>query len=243
MHQRRNSHPFFQSIFAIVFIFFYSCAEENKSANENRSQTSQENQAETKPAEQTSSVGSITPENTLSDQLQHETTQKTEKNKLQDQSIANSDKQKKKDVVVIEEIPPSTVDLTKESNNQEMSMVDAGPPPPPQEIGEDAIYDFVSEMPVFPGGEEARLLYIQKNTIYPEPERLNGIQGKVYVSFVVEKDGSISNVVLLRGISGGPGLNKEAMRVVKSFPKFSPGKLDGKIVRTRMNLPVHFKLS
>ena len=243
MHQRRISNPIFQSIFAIVFLFFYSCADENKDVAGAQVQTPQENQADPKPVAQPSSEGSIAPENTLSDQLQHETKQKTENNKLQDPSINNSGKKKKKDEVVIEEIPPSIVTLSEENIHQETSMVDAGPPPPPQGKGEDDIYDFVSDMPVFPGGEEARLLYIQKNTIYPEPERSNGIQGKVYVSFVVEKDGSISNVVLLRGINGGPGLNKEAMRVVKSFPKFIPGKMNGKIVRTRMNLPVQFKIS
>lgn len=243
MKKRSVLYLLLRSTVALVFLFFYSCAGENKASEGIPAQTPQEKQAETKPAEQQSPESSIAPESTASDQLQQETKQKTTDNKLQDQSITNSDKQKKKDVVVIEEIPPSTVDLTKETNNQEMSMVDAGPPPPPQGKGEDVIYDFVSEMPLFPGGEEARLLYVQKNTIYPEPERLNGIQGKVYVSFVVEKDGSISNVELLRGINGGPGLNKEALRVVKSFPKFIPGKMNGEIVRTRMNLPVQFKIS
>ena len=81
------------------------------------------------------------------------------------------------------------------------------------------------------------------NLIYPEMEKENGIQGTVYVGFVVEKDGSITNVKVMRGVSGGPGLSKAAESAVKKLKKFeTPAKNDGKLVRYQYTLPVKFKL-
>ena len=82
--------------------------------------------------------------------------------------------------------------------------------------------------------------YVAKNIKYPQIARETGIQGRVFVSFVVEPDGSISNVKLLRGIGGG--CDEEAMRVIKSLPKWKPGKQRGKAVRVSYQIPVFFKL-
>lgn len=102
------------------------------------------------------------------------------------------------------------------------------------------VYDVVEVMPQFPGGQTAMLKYIMENIKYPKQIMEEGIQGRVTVSFIVEKDGRVSNVRLLRSVQ--PLLDKEAVRVVKSMPKWSPGKQNGKPVRVRFNLPVMFKL-
>ena len=102
------------------------------------------------------------------------------------------------------------------------------------------VFDVVEVMPQYPGGQIAMMKYIMENMKYPEQAMKEGIQGRVTVSFIVEKDGSISDVKPV--LSVHPLLNKEAVRVVKSMPKWSPGKHNGKPVRVRFNLPVMFKL-
>ena len=103
------------------------------------------------------------------------------------------------------------------------------------------VYDVVEVMPQFPGGQIAMLKYSMENIKYPEQAMKEGIQGRVAVRFIVEKDGRVSNVRLLRSVQ--PSLDKEAIRVVKSMPKWTPGKHNGKPVRVRFNVPVMFKLN
>ena len=105
----------------------------------------------------------------------------------------------------------------------------------------DMLFSVVEVMPQYPGGQIAMLKYIMENIKYPEQAMKKGIQGRVVVSFIVEKDGRISNVRLLRSVESS--LDKEAVRVVKSMPKWSPGKQNGKPVRVRFNVPVMFKLN
>ncbi len=100
----------------------------------------------------------------------------------------------------------------------------------------------VEQMPGFPGGDGEMMKYIQKNVQYPQVEKEAGISGTCYVTFVVEKDGSITDVKVLRGVSGGPGCDKEAMRVVKSMPTWKAGKQNGREVRVQFNLPIKFTL-
>lgn len=101
-------------------------------------------------------------------------------------------------------------------------------------------FNFVEELPLFPGGQEALMKFWTTNLIYPDLEKENGVQGNVYVSFVVNKLGEVVSVKVIRGVS--KGLDNEAIRVVKMMPKWRPGKQNGKIVNTRYNLPVRFKL-
>ena len=103
------------------------------------------------------------------------------------------------------------------------------------------VYDVVEVMPQFPGGQIAMMKYIMENIKYPKQIMEEGIQGRVTVIFIVEKDVRVSNVRLLRSVQ--PSLDKEAIRVVKSMPKWTPGKHNGKPVRVRFNLPVMFKLN
>ena len=105
----------------------------------------------------------------------------------------------------------------------------------------DMLFDVVEVMPQYPGGQIAMMKYIMENMKYPEQAMKKGIQGRVAVSFIVEKDGSISDVKPI--LSVHPLLNKEAVRVVKSMPKWTPGKQNGKPVRVRFNIPVMFKLN
>ena len=105
----------------------------------------------------------------------------------------------------------------------------------------DMVFDVVEVMPQFPGGQIAMMKYIMENMKYPKQAMKEGIQGRVTVRFIVEKDGSISDVKPI--LSVHPLLNKEAVRVVESMPKWTPGKQNGKPVRVRFNLPVMFKLN
>ncbi len=142
----------------------------------------------------------------------------------------------------VEEPPPTQNDLsetTASTTTQEGEKIDAPPPPPPVE---EEAFDLaaVQEQPEFPGGMAKMYQYLQSNTKYPDMEFDAGIQGKVFVEFVVEKDGDISDVKVRRGVS--PGLDKEAVRAVKSMPKWNPGKMNGKPVKVRFTIPVDFKL-
>ena len=105
----------------------------------------------------------------------------------------------------------------------------------------DSIYQIVDEMPQYPGGEAAMMKFVANNVKYPQEAKDKEIDGRVFVSFVVEKDGSVSNVKVLRGIGGG--CDEEAVRVVSSMPKWKPGIKDGKPVRVSYMMPINFKLS
>ncbi len=114
----------------------------------------------------------------------------------------------------------------------------AQPEPPKQE--ENKVFDVVEQMPSFPGGNSALMQYLNSNVRYPVVAQENGVQGRVTVSFVVEKDGSITDVNVVRSVD--PSLDKEASRVVKSMPNWIPGKQNGSAVRVKYNVPVSFKL-
>jgi len=106
---------------------------------------------------------------------------------------------------------------------------------------EDNIFTFVEKNASFPGGDVARLKYLKENIRFPVLAIESGIQGTVYVTFVVEKDGSISHVKLLRGIGGG--CDEEAIRVIKNMPKWNPGEQRTLPVRVQMNIPIKFRLN
>ncbi|MFC1731201.1 energy transducer TonB [candidate division KSB1 bacterium] len=107
--------------------------------------------------------------------------------------------------------------------------------------GADPPFVFIAEdMPDFKGGEHERQLFLRKNIKYPELAREIGIEGIVHIGFIVEKDGSLSNIKLLRGIGGG--CDEEALRVSKMMPDWNPGTQRNKPVRVKMSMPIHFKL-
>jgi protein TonB len=114
----------------------------------------------------------------------------------------------------------------------------AAPEPPKEE--ETKVFDVVEQMPSFPGGPSALFEFLSKNIKYPAVAEENGVQGRVIVTFVVERDGSITDVRVVKSVD--PSLDKEAQRVVKSMPRWIPGKQNGSAVRVKYTVPVTFKL-
>jgi protein TonB len=109
-----------------------------------------------------------------------------------------------------------------------------------EEVVEAEIFTVVESMPEYPGGMGALMKYLAENIKYPPLAKESGIQGRVFINFVVEPNGAISNVKVLRGIGGG--CDEEAVRVVSKMPNWKPGKQRGKAVRVSYNLPVKFTL-
>lgn len=105
----------------------------------------------------------------------------------------------------------------------------------------DKVYEVCEQMPIFPGGDAAMMKYLSENVKYPALAIKAQEQGRVVVSFTVEKDGAISDVKVARSVT--PSLDAEAVRVVKAMPKWTPGKQGGQLVRVRYNVPVSFKLN
>jgi protein TonB len=126
-------------------------------------------------------------------------------------------------------------------NNEDNEKVEIVEIKVEEKVVVDEVFDVVEEQPEYPGGTQELYTFIGKNFKYPEMARAANVQGKVYVSFVVGKDGSIEDVKILRGL--GSGLDEEAARVVKMMPKWKAGKQRGKEVKVRYNLPIVCKLS
>jgi protein TonB len=112
--------------------------------------------------------------------------------------------------------------------------------PEPVKEEETKVFDVVEQMPSFPGGPSALMQYLNSNIKYPVVAEENGVQGRVVCTFVVEKDGSITDVRVVKSVD--PSLDKEAVRVVKSMPKWIPGKQNGSAVRVKYTVPVTFRL-
>jgi len=109
------------------------------------------------------------------------------------------------------------------------------------EEDDDEFFMVVENMPIFPGGDLGLMKYIQKHVKYPAIAKEYNITGKVYVSFIVDKSGSVTNVKIVRGVD--KNLDAEAVRVVKSLPKYKPGKQRGKSVRVMFTIPINFTLN
>ena len=142
--------------------------------------------------------------------------------------------------IVQDDVEVEDIEINAEVEQNEVIEEYVAPEIEEEEVVEQEIFQIVEEMPSYPGGEAKLMEYVAKNIKYPQIARETGIQGRVFVGFVVEPDGSVSNVKVLRGIGGG--CDEEAMRVVKSMPKWKPGKQRGKAVRVSYMLPVNFKL-
>jgi len=143
--------------------------------------------------------------------------------------------------VVEDNVETESIEVNTEDDKEE--VVIAAPVEAPEEEEEDnVVFVIVEDQPEFPGGgQKALLKYLSENVKYPVIAQENGIQGRVICQFVVNKDGSIVDVEVVRS-GGDPSLDKEAIRVIKSMPKWKPGKQRGKPVRVKYTLPVNFKL-
>ena len=106
---------------------------------------------------------------------------------------------------------------------------------------QDGVYLAVPEMPEYPGGAAALLSSFRETLVYPEDAKTEGIQGRVLVQFIVEEDGSITNPVIIKSVY--PSLDAEALRFVSKMPKWKPGKIDGKLCRTKYIVPLNFRLN
>jgi protein TonB len=125
-----------------------------------------------------------------------------------------------------------------QTQNSEVIAPDAVEVAPQEET-----FVIVEKMPEYPGGQSALMNYLSSNIQYPEECRKMGVEGKVFVKFIVDALGNIINVQVLRGVTDGKLLEKEAVRVVKSMPKWQPGTQGGKAVSVYFTLPISFKLS
>lgn len=142
--------------------------------------------------------------------------------------------------IVEDDVIVESVDIQTE-DNKNAEVVIAAPVAVAQVEEEDnVIFQVVETQPSFPGGDQALFKFLGENVKYPVIAQENGIQGRVICQFVVNKDGSIVDVEVVRPVD--PSLDKEAIRVIKSMPKWSPGKQRGKSVRVKYTLPVNFKL-
>jgi len=142
--------------------------------------------------------------------------------------------------IVEDDVEVEDIEINAEMDQNEVMEEYVAPEIEEEEVVEQEVFTIVEEMPSYPGGEAKMYEYLGKNIKYPQIARESGIQGRVFVNYVVEPDGSVSNVKVLRGIGGG--CDEEAMRVVKAMPKWKPGKQRGKAVRVSYTLPVVFKL-
>lgn len=122
----------------------------------------------------------------------------------------------------------------------EQEIAQPEPPKEVEKVAENKVFDVVEQMPSFPGGMGALMSWLGSNIRYPVVAQENGIQGRVIVSFVVERDGSITDVRVARGVD--PSLDREAARVVSSMPRWNPGKQNGQAVRVKYTVPVSFRL-
>lgn len=147
-----------------------------------------------------------------------------------------------------DEYPPTVQDITdidwsaKTQKGSDDYYGDVELAPRPEIRVESDILEIVDEPAEFPGGMDAMREYLKKNMMYPMSAKEAGIQGKCYLRFIVNTDGSISNVRVVRGVVDCPECDKEAMRVVKNMPNWKPGRMNGKDVKMYFTLPIAFKL-
>ena len=140
------------------------------------------------------------------------------------------------DADIEEDIMASTEDNVEWVDLDDFDVIEVEPEPEEEEI-----FMVVEDQPEFPGGTAALLEYLRKNIKYPAICRENNIQGRVLIQFVVNRDGSIVDPEVVRSVD--PHLDKEALRVISSMPKWKPGLQRGKPVRVKFTVPVNFKLS
>ncbi len=145
--------------------------------------------------------------------------------------------------VVENDVQVAEVEInTEDDKNKSVDLT-----PPPTTIGtgiveeeDNVVFQVVETMPSFPGGDAALFKFLNDNIKYPVIAQENGIQGRVICQFVVNRDGSIVDVEVVRSVD--PSLDKEAIRVIKAMPNWAPGKQRGKAVRVKYTLPVNFRL-
>ncbi len=147
-------------------------------------------------------------------------------------------------IEVVEEEVETRIEIRTEDDQSQRQVEAYIPPPPPKPVQKeeatDEIFVVVENQPEFPGGNAAMMKFLSDNIKYPVIAQENGLQGRVITNFVVERDGSITDVQVVRGVD--PSLDREAIRVIQSMPRWKPGQQRGQPVRVRFTLPVVFRL-
>lgn len=147
-------------------------------------------------------------------------------------------------IEVVEEKVETKIEIRTEDDQSQRQVEAYIPPPPPKPVQKeeatDEIFVVVENQPEFPGGNAAMMKFLSDNIKYPVIAQENGLQGRVITNFVVERDGSITDVQVVRGVD--PSLDREAIRVIQSMPRWKPGQQRGQAVRVRFTLPVVFRL-
>lgn len=154
---------------------------------------------------------------------------------------------KEEDEIKLEEVEKSnkaigsfTIEGNDEVGGEVLKAKEDIKAPEPPKHEENKIFTVVEQMPMYPGGDAALMQYLSSNIHYPAVAAENGVQGRVVVGFVVERDGSITDVNVMRSVD--PSLDREAVRVVKNMPRWTPGKQNGSAVRVKYQVPVTFRL-
>ncbi len=143
--------------------------------------------------------------------------------------------------VVEDDVETETIEINTEDDKDVEVIIQAPVEVEQPEEDDEVVFVVVETMPEFPGGQQALFKYLSENVKYPVIAQENGIQGRVICQFVVNKDGKIVDVEVVRS-GGDPSLDKEAIRVIKSMPPWKPGKQRGKPVRVKYTVPVNFRL-
>ncbi|MBL7831616.1 MAG: TonB family protein [Saprospiraceae bacterium] len=155
--------------------------------------------------------------------------------------VIKKDEEVKKEPPKIEEITTNTgTETVKGDDKGYVPQIDEPVVQTAVDPDEGKVFSFVEQTPTFPGGDAALMDFLRKNIKYPPIARENGVEGRVLISFVVDKNGNIRDITVKRGI--GSGCDEEAIRVVKMMPDWKPGKQNGKSVNVMYNLPISFKL-
>lgn len=159
-----------------------------------------------------------------------------------DEEVKPEEELKTQDELMNTKVAIGTFDVkgNDDANGEVLKAKEVIAQPEPPKAEENKIFEVVEQMPAFPGGDAALMKYLQENTQYPTIAAENGVQGRVVIGFVVEKDGSITDVTVIK--SQDPSLDREATRVVKSMPRWIPGKQNGSAVRVKYQVPVTFRL-
>ena len=159
-----------------------------------------------------------------------------------DDEVDPKDEMRTQDEIMKSKVSISVFDVLNGSEDGEVlkakQMLVTEPVKP--KVEEYKVFEVVEQMPSFPGGDVALMQYLSKNIKYPPVAEEMGIQGRVICTFVVERDGSVSDIRIKRSVD--PSLDKEAMRVVSAMPKWIPGRQNGQMVRVKYTLPVTFRL-
>ncbi len=205
-------------------IIDYSADEQEEEEQEEEQQRVEEQQPEALPEEILNTVKATELQITRDEEVVEE--------------IKSQDELKETDTAVgTTDFDKGTDDLNVVREHKEEIIVEEKKPEP---VEDNKVFDVVEQKPQFPGGEAALLKYVSEHIRYPAMAQENNIQGRVIVQFVVTKTGSVGEVKVVRGKD--PDLDKEAVRVVKSLPKFVPGKMNGHAVNVWYTLPIQFKL-